>query len=74
MSATEVLQRRVVQLEELFSHQEHTVQQLNDSVIQLRKELDQLEAKCNEQEGRIRSLAEGHEPTGDPLDEQPPHY
>jgi uncharacterized coiled-coil protein SlyX len=74
MSETDSLQRRVVQLEELFSHHEHLVHQLNDAVVQLRKELAVVEAKCREQEGRIRSLSEHHESARDPLDEKPPHY
>ncbi|MBC8356102.1 MAG: SlyX family protein [Planctomycetes bacterium] len=74
MSETEPLERRIVQLEELVSHQEHTVQQLNEAVVQLRKELDHVEAKCNEQEGRIRSLSENPMGQRDPLDEKPPHY
>ncbi|MCA9144837.1 MAG: SlyX family protein [Planctomycetaceae bacterium] len=74
MSETESLQRRIVQLEELFSHHEHHVHQLNDAVVQLRRELAVVEAKCREQEGRIRSLSEHHEAASDPLDEKPPHY
>lgn len=74
MSETEPLQRRIMQLEELFSHQEHLVHQLNEAVIDLRGELARVEAKCNEQEGRIRSLAEHRVTQRDPIDEKPPHY
>jgi len=74
MSETEPLLRRIVQLEELFSHNEHLVHQLNDAVVQLRKELATVEAKCREQEGRIRSISEHQETARDPLEEKPPHY
>ena len=74
MSETEPLQRRIVQLEELFSHQEHLVYQLNEAVVQLRKDLANLEAKCTEQEGRLRSISENQETVRDPLEEKPPHY
>ena len=74
MSETEPLQRRILQLEELFSHQEHLVHQLNEAVIELRNELARVEAKCNEQEGRIRSLAEQQVTARNPIDEKPPHY
>lgn len=74
MSDIESLQRRIVQLEELFSHHEHLVHQLNQAVVQVRKELAVVEAKCKEQEGRIRSLRESQESERDPLDEKPPHY
>ncbi|MDA1053550.1 MAG: SlyX family protein [Planctomycetota bacterium] len=74
MSEMEPLQRRIVQLEELFSHQEHLVHQLNEAVVQLRKELTRVEAKCAEQESRIRSFAEHQMTERDPLDEKPPHY
>ncbi len=74
MSDVERLQKRIVQLEEVISHQENTVQKLNESVIDLRTELDRLETRFTQQEGRIRSLAEHHEASSDPLDEKPPHY
>jgi uncharacterized coiled-coil protein SlyX len=74
MSETEQLQRRIVQLEELFSHQEHLVHQLNDAVVQLRRELASVEVKCKEHEGRIRSISENQESVREPLDEKPPHY
>lgn len=74
MSDVEQLQNRLIHLEEIFSHQENIVQQLNDSVIQLRTELARLETRFNDQEGRIRSLAEHQETVRDPLDEKPPHY
>ncbi len=74
MSETEPLLRRIVQLEELFSHHEHLVHQLNDAVVQVRKELAIVEAKCREQEGRIRSISEHQETIRGPLDEKPPHY
>lgn len=74
MSETEPLRRRIVQLEELFSHHEHLVHQLNDAVIQLRTELASVAAKCKEQDGRIRSITEHQETARDPLEEKPPHY
>ena len=74
MSETQLLQGRIVQLEELFSHQEHLVSQLNEAVVQLRKDLSRAEAKCNEQETRIRLLAEQQVTERDPVEEKPPHY
>ena len=74
MSETEALQRRIMQLEELFSHHEHLVYQLNEAVVQLRKDLARVEARCAEQDGKIRSLAERHVTQRDPIDEKPPHY
>ncbi|MCA9122784.1 MAG: SlyX family protein [Planctomycetaceae bacterium] len=73
-SDTDSLRLRVVQLEELFSHQEHLVHQLNEAVVDLRRELAVVDAKCREQEGRLRSLSESQEAFRDPLDEKPPHY
>lgn len=74
MSETEALQRRIVRLEEIFSHQEHLVQQLNEAVVQLRQEVVRVDARCQEQERRIRSFAENQEAERDPLEEKPPHY
>ncbi len=74
MSETEPLLRRIVQLEELFSHHEHLVHQLNDAVVQLRKDLASVESKCREQASQLRSLSDHQETARDPREEKPPHY
>lgn len=64
---------RLTHLEEQFAHQQHTVEQLNEVVIELRGTVEKLEAAINKNHERIEELEE-HEVTSEPADEQPPHY
>ncbi len=76
MSDVDALVNRVVQLEELFSHHQHHVQQLNEVIVQLRGELDSLQIKYANQQSRLESLQESQAlaETVDLADEKPPHY
>jgi len=76
MSDNDALLRRVIQLEELFSHHQHHVQQLNDVIVALRAEIDALQNKFANQQRRLETLQETQmlgEST-DLADEKPPHY
>ena len=76
MSDIEALLQRVVQLEELFSHHQHHVQQLNEVIVQVRDELDALQIKYANQQSRLESLQESQAlaEREDPTDQKPPHY
>ncbi len=76
MPDVEGLAQRVVQLEELFSHHQHHVQQLNDVIVQMRGELDAMQIKLDRQENRLAALQESQPPAEgiDLADEKPPHY
>ena len=50
---TEDLKKRIVQLEELYSHQQHYISQLNDALLNVRKELDQLSQSVSQQRSQI---------------------
>ena len=69
----ETLVARVIQLEELVSHQEHLLQQLNNVVSELRSECDDLKDMLGERCDRLESLIE-NQSEGDLPDEKPPHY
>ncbi len=69
----ETLVARVIQLEELVSHQEHLLQQLNNVVSELRSECDDLKDMFGERCDRLESLIE-NQSEGDSPDEKPPHY
>ena len=73
MTELEALQRRVLQLEELFAHHEQLVQHLNETLVGLRADHDKLQATHIEQSRRLASLAEQQATPLDP-DERPPHY
>ena len=76
MSDFEALQQRVVQLEELFSHHQHDVQQLNEVILQLRSELDALQIKYANQQTRLEAIQESQAQAAsdDLADQKPPHY
>ena len=70
---TEDLKKRIVQLEELYSHQQHYISQLNDALLNVRKELDQLSQSVSQQRSQIDWLTENQDADG-PANEKPPHY
>ena len=70
----EALESRLVQLEELFSHQQHLVQQLNDEVVSLRATLDRLQNQAVAHEERLKWLVENRLTLDDLPNEKPPHY
>ena len=67
-------QDRVVRLEELFSHHQHMVQQLNEVIVQLRSEVENLKARSARQEARLQQVADKQASLDDQPDEKPPHY
>jgi len=76
MPDLDALLHRVVQLEELFSHHQHHVQQLNEVIIRMRGELDLLRIKSANQESRLEALRESQAfaESEDLADQKPPHY
>lgn len=73
MSDVEGLATRIVQLEELFSHQERSLQQLSEAVSQMRTEIDAAAAKSQESIARLEAEIENQATPHDP-NERPPHY
>ncbi len=67
------LEQRLVQLEELFTHQQHLVQQLNDVTIRLRTDLDELNTRMSAHEKQINWLNQNSSIVDD-HEEKPPHY
>ncbi|MGA8863422.1 MAG: SlyX family protein [Gallionella sp.] len=68
-----MIEERLVNIETKISLQEDQVEELNKTVYQQQKKLDQLEEVCRTLAGHIQSLAEaGTE--GKPANERPPHY
>ena len=67
------LQDQVIQLEELVTHQEHLIQQLNEVLLQVRADCDRMKTSFQEKIDRLESLVEHQMSDYDP-DEKPPHY
>lgn len=73
MSDEQRLRDRVIQIEELLSHQEHLIQQLNEVVLQLRRDQDRLRAQFQERIDRLEGQLDSQSSPYDP-NEKPPHY
>ena len=67
------LKTSMVRLEELYSHQQHYINQLNDALIAVRKEMEQLKRTVSQQKSQIDWLTENQDAIG-PANEKPPHY
>ena len=75
MSAPSNQLDRIVQLEQVFSHQEQLIEQLNQVIVQLRGELDALKQKFDEQAIQTQWLIDNLPGDGRSIeDEKPPHY
>ncbi|MAT15607.1 MAG: hypothetical protein CMJ46_10100 [Planctomyces sp.] len=74
MSTPEIngLLQRIVELETLFTHLQHDVQQLNDVIIEQRQELEKLHEVNDRLQQHIEDLENPEE--RNPSDERPPHY
>ncbi len=68
-----MIEERLVNIETKISLQEDLIDELNKTVYQQRKELDQLEEVCRTLARHIQSLAEART-EGKPANERPPHY
>jgi len=63
-----------IALEEKIAFLEHTLEQLNQVVIEQDERLEGLQRKLLQFESRLAAQNQGQAPLADPLDEQPPHY
>ena len=68
------LEKRVIQLEELYSHQQHLVQQLDEELVKLRSVIEKLEYRHVVQEDRFKWLIDNRLTLDDIPNEKPPHY
>ena len=66
-------EERFVDLESRLAHQDQLLHELNDVVTNQQAKIMQLEELCKALIERMRTMGEGG-PSGDPVDERPPHY
>lgn len=66
------MEERVVDLETRLAFQEHTLQQLNDVIVEMRDQLDRMKYRLQMAEQRLEEV----DPNmfNEPQDETPPHY
>ena len=75
MGDTSSLDKRVTKLEEIHSHQQHLIDQLNEVVVSLRLDLSNIKQKYEEQQARLKTLTANLSPIeDDDPNERPPHY
>lgn len=67
------MQERIAELESQMAFQEHTLQELNDVIIELRNEIDGLRTEIERMKDKIADI---DTPTITPQSEEPPppHY
>jgi SlyX protein len=66
-------EERLEKIETKLAFQEDLIEELNKTIYQQQKKLEQLEATCEALAKHIASLAESVN-SGKPADERPPHY
>jgi len=64
---------RLIELETRFAHQEVTVEQLNQAIIEQQKRIDGLQLICDQLASQLKEVQQPGE-HADPLDQAPPHY
>ncbi|MEE8452730.1 MAG: SlyX family protein [Thermoguttaceae bacterium] len=68
------LATRVTELEELSTHQERTLQQLDQVILQQDRRLAEAEATLTRLADKVEVLSHSADTNRSPEDEQPPHY
>lgn len=73
MNDIAALSERLMRLEELFSHHQHLLQQLNEELIKLRIDYDSHKSRFQDRIHDLESRIDESGPQPDP-NEKPPHY
>lgn len=73
-SDVKALQTRVIELEELLTHHQHTVSQLDEIVAEQAKRIDDLQKRYGQLDGKLDGLQDQLVEQRDVEDEKPPHY
>ncbi len=68
------LDGRVTKLEELFTHLQRTLLELNEAVIECHRRTDLLDARLSRLASAVVEQTAGPERPFDPEAERPPHY
>jgi SlyX protein len=71
--AENIQSEKINQLELMVAHLQHDYDKLNSVIIDLHKELREMNSRIEHLDGRVTTLAEGPE-FRNPEEEKPPHY
>jgi uncharacterized coiled-coil protein SlyX len=66
--------QRLTNVESLLAHQDDVISQLNETVVELRRELDRLSLQILRQTDKIEWLMTNDSSNELPPNERPPHY
>lgn len=67
-------QENLIRVEELLSHQQHLLNELNEVVTSVRQEVDSRDTRIHTIENTVKRLVEFQQAAEDLPDERPPHY
>ena len=73
-SEMEPSQQNLIRVEELLSHQQHLLNELNEVVTSVRQEVDSRDTRIHAIENTVKRLVELQQAAEDLPDEKPPHY
>ena len=68
------LDARITKLEELLTHLQRTVDELNEAVLQVQKRLDVVAGEAARLGREVLQLSDVREEVRSPAEERPPHY
>jgi uncharacterized coiled-coil protein SlyX len=68
------LETRIIELENLFTHQQKTIQDLHEVILGQQRRLDKFEIHAAHLTTRTESLLASIDTPRRPEDEKPPHY
>ena len=74
MSESETAHSRLNKLEEIFTHHQVMLDDLNEVIITLRGELDRLQTQQQAMQATVESLVQHQQQAPDLPHEKPPHY
>lgn len=74
MSESESTHSRLNKLEEVFTHHQVMLDDLNEVIIELRSQLDRLQTQRQAMEATVQWLVQHQQASPDLPHEKPPHY
>lgn len=66
-------EQRIIEIETKLAYQEDHIQELNNVIVSMQKQIDNLEVITNALKDKVRTMEE-FIPSDSNIDETPPHY
>ncbi|MEO1939923.1 SlyX family protein [Candidatus Thioglobus sp.] len=68
------MDNKITELEEKFSHLDHSVEELNDVIFRQTQKIDKLEAMIKHLSTQLEQLNDEQKGDTQVIDDRPPHY